>query len=290
ATGSGAIGESARRGRGLPAHIIPMERFHVAAIGLDTLLGAVAYGAHQVFILASLEERSEYADSINATMQLGETILHALGYAGRHFALLPAEDGAAMEAAVWQSPVAGGLAEAAPFNLSDDKRGNLQFIFDHLSRHAPQPQQEIALAPGAPYGAVRVDKEKCTLCMACVSACPSAALLDGRDAPALKFIERNCLQCNLCVQTCPEEALSLLPRLSLAAEARKEVQLHAAEPCHCLRCAKAFGTQQMVDAMLKRLASHSMFSGEAALRRLQMCPDCRVMDMMEKDPAMLVPR
>ncbi|HKO89480.1 MAG TPA: 4Fe-4S binding protein, partial [Burkholderiales bacterium] len=103
ATGSGAIGESARRGRGLPAHVIPLERFHVAAIGLDTLLGAVAYGAHQVFILASLEERSEYADSIHATMQLGETILHALGYAGRHFALLPAEDGAAMEAVVWQS-------------------------------------------------------------------------------------------------------------------------------------------------------------------------------------------
>ena len=36
----------------------------------------------------------------------------------------------------------------------------------------------------------------------------------------------------------------------------------------------------MVEAMLGRLASHSMFTGEGALRRLQMCADCRVVDMM----------
>jgi hypothetical protein len=37
----------------------------------------------------------------------------------------------------------------------------------------------------------------------------------------------------------------------------------------------------MVDAMLGRLAGHSMFSGGAALKRLQMCAECRVIDMME---------
>jgi hypothetical protein len=36
----------------------------------------------------------------------------------------------------------------------------------------------------------------------------------------------------------------------------------------------------MVDAMLGRLAGHSMFADAAALRRLQMCADCRVVDMM----------
>jgi hypothetical protein len=36
----------------------------------------------------------------------------------------------------------------------------------------------------------------------------------------------------------------------------------------------------MVDAMLGRLSGHSMFAGEGALRRLQMCADCRVLDMM----------
>jgi len=32
--------------------------------------------------------------------------------------------------------------------------------------------------------------------------------------------------------------------------------------------------------MLGRLAGHSMFTAEGALRRLQMCGDCRVVDMM----------
>ena len=37
----------------------------------------------------------------------------------------------------------------------------------------------------------------------------------------------------------------------------------------------------MVDNMLGKLGAHSMFSGPGALRRLQMCADCRVVDMME---------
>jgi hypothetical protein len=33
--------------------------------------------------------------------------------------------------------------------------------------------------------------------------------------------------------------------------------------------------------MLGKLGAHSMFSGEGALKRLQMCGDCRVVDMMQ---------
>ena len=42
----------------------------------------------------------------------------------------------------------------------------------------------------------------------------------------------------------------------------------------------------MIENMLGRLNTHSMFAGGAALKRLQMCADCRVVDMMEaKDSA-----
>ncbi len=70
-----------------------------------------------------------------------------------------------------------------------------------------------------------------------------------------------------------------MPRLSLAAQAKEPVVLNEAEPFNCVRCAKPFGTRQMVDNMLGRLAGHSMFAG--GMRRLQMCADCRVVDMME---------
>ena len=148
-------------------------------------------------------------------------------------------------------------------------------------KQAPKPQEEIELGAGAPYGQVLVDKQTCTLCMACVGACPESALVDGRDQPMLKFIERNCVQCGLCEKTCPENAITLAPRLLLATQAKQEVMLNEAEPYNCVRCGKPFGTRKMVDNMLGKLTGHSMFAGGGALKRLQMCADCRVVDMME---------
>jgi len=89
------------------------------------------------------------------------------------------------------------------------------------------------------------------------------------------------VQCGLCENTCPEDAITLVPRLLLTAKAKQEVVLNEAEPFNCVRCGKPFGTRQMVDNMLGKLASHSMFAGDGALKRLQMCADCRVVDMME---------
>ena len=105
--------------------------------------------------------------------------------------------------------------------------------------------------------------------------------MDGGDRPLLKFLERNCVQCGLCEATCPEDAIRLEPRLLLTPAVREARVLNETQPFHCVRCQKPFGTRQMVDAMMGRLAGHSMFAGGEALRRLQMCADCRVVDMME---------
>jgi len=172
------------------------------------------------------------------------------------------------------------VAEAATFLLSNDKRTAIEFAVEHLAKHAPTPCDEIALAAGAPYGEVVVDQKKCTLCMACAGACPESALMDGGDQPLLKFLERNCVQCGLCEKTCPEDAITLNPRLLLTPAVREPRVLNQTQPFHCILCAKPFGTTQMVATMLGRLAGHSMFSTPEAQRRLQMCADCRVVDMM----------
>src|SRR5213075_1976575 len=174
---------------------------------------------------------------------------------------------------------AATVTKAATFNLSPEKRTTLDFAIDHLAKHAPTPKELIALQAGAPFGAITVNKDACTLCKACIGACPEAALLDSPETPQLRFIERNCVQCGLCASTCPEDAIRLVPRLSLAAQAKEPVVLNEAEPFNCVRCAKPFGTRQMIDNMLGKLAGHSMFAG--GTRRLQMCADCRVVDLME---------
>ena len=158
----------------------------------------------------------------------------------------------------------------------------LEFVFEHLGEaRAGAAATRSRSPPARRIGRVDVNKETCTLCMACVGACPESALVDGRDTPMLKFIERNCVQCGLCVKPAPSRRPALAPRLLLTAEAKQEVVLNQAEPFNCVRCGKPFGTKQMIDSMLARLTGHSMFAAGGALRRLSMCADCRVIDMME---------
>jgi len=148
--------------------------------------------------------------------------------------------------------------------------------------HAPVRKDELPMPAGAPYGAVVVDKQKCTMCLACVGACPEGALLDAKDKPQLRFIERNCVQCRLCEKTCPEDAISLVPRLLLTSAATQPAVVNEDKVFACVRCGKPFANQRIIDNMLGKLATHSMFKDPAALRRLQMCQDCRVTDMFEK--------
>jgi len=277
-----AVGRHAvRGGKGVPARVIPHEVFHIASVGIDVMLGAIAYGASQVLVLTTGREPEGYATALAGEMRVAQTILDALGYSGRHVELLRAESAAELEAALWKLGPAATVSKPATFNLSAEKRTSLDFALGHLAKHAPTPQETIPLAAGSLFGGVAVNKKTCTLCMACVGACPESALVDGRDAPMLKFIERNCVQCGLCVNTCPESAVTLVPRLNLTDAARQEVVLNEAEPFNCVKCGKPFGTRQLIESMTAKLAGHSMWQGDAVLRRMMMCADCRVVDMMD---------
>jgi ferredoxin len=278
--GRDLLAAAASSGRGLPARALPLETWHVSAIGLDLLLPAIAFGANQVVVICAGSEDREYREALRAQMAIGEAILAGLGYGGTHFAVVEASDADRLEQVFAGFAVAQVPEAPATFLLGNDKRTAIEFAVEHLARLAPAKPDEIALPEGAPFGEVVVDKARCTMCLACVGACPESALMDGVDQPLLKFLERNCVQCGLCEATCPEDAITLSPRLLLTPQVREARMLNQTEPFHCVSCAKPFGTKQMIDTMLGRLAGHSMFAGEGALRRLQMCADCRVVDMM----------
>jgi ferredoxin len=275
------IARLGRRGRGLPAHVIPLEVQHIASLGLDLMLGSIALGAAQFAVLSGGSEPPGYLDASAREMGYGQEILRGLGFGDGHLRCIAVGDVAALEKAVWTKEQPRTLPPAT-FNLSNEKRVTLDFIFDHLLRHAPARKEEIPLSPDAPYGQVIVSQQKCTMCLACVGACPEGALLDAKDKPQLRFIERNCVQCGLCEKTCPEDAITLAPRLLLTADAIRPVVLNEDKIVACARCGKPFANQRMIENMLGRLATHSMFRDPAALRRLQMCQDCRVIDMFEK--------
>ena len=285
-SGRELLAQAAASGMGLPARALPLEAWHIAAVGLDLLLPAIAWGASQAIVLSAGGDDPQYMAALREQMRIGEAILAGLGRAGPHFALLEARDADSLAAALAALEPAPAAVAPAPFAISNDKRTSIEFAVEHLARLAPVPVAEIVLPEGAPWGEVRVDRDKCTMCMSCVGSCPESALMDGMDRPLLRFVERNCVQCGLCEATCPEDAIALSPRLLLGAAAREARLLNETQPFRCIRCDKPFGTRQMIEAMLGRLASHGMFSSPQALRRLQMCGDCRVIDMMSaKDEA-----
>jgi ferredoxin len=248
---------------------------------MDVWLGAIAYGASQVVLLAGTSEAAEYGAALERQMGYAQTVLRALGYEGEHLRLIEAEDAASLDREIRGLRPAATVATPASFNWGSEKRLTLEFAIEHLAKLAPVPRDEIALSRGAPWGRVEVSTEKCTLCLACVGACPARALLDTAEAPRLRFIERNCVQCGLCQNTCPEGAITLEPRLLLTAQAREPVTLAETEPGLCLRCGKPFGARKLIDHLVAKLGGHSMFVSQPELARLQMCADCRVIDMME---------
>ena len=274
-----------RRGKGLPARVIPVDVHHIASAGIDAWLGALAYGASEVAVLATGSEAPQYAEAIAREMGFAEAIAQGLGYQGTHLQLLRAADSAELEQAVWALQPALAVRTAAAFHWTADKRATIALAVEHLLVHAPTPQSIIPLASGAPFGAIEVDREACTMCLACVGACPEGALLDSpqADAPRLSFIETQCVQCGLCVATCPEDAVTLRPRLALGAEAKAPRLLNEAAMFNCVRCGKPLGTQKMIGNMLAKLSGHAMFAAPGTLDRLKMCADCRVVDLMEKE-------
>ena len=275
--GRACLDQLAAQGGGLPAHVLPIEVWHIASVGLDLMLGAIAYGACGVAVLATDQIAPDYEVALRREMNLGDLLLNELELPGRHFLYV---EQAVLDKVLPEAEHAATCKSPAKFHLGNDKRTTLEFAIEHFLSEATAVPVEIALPVGSAYGRIEVDKSACTLCLACVGACPESALMDGGEVPMLKFLERNCVQCGLCESTCPESAIRLQPRLLLTADRKQERILNEAEPFNCISCGKALGTRQMIDNLLGKLAGHSMFQGEGQLRRLQMCADCRVVDIM----------
>jgi len=277
--------------QGLPAHVIAVSLWHTASLGLDVWLTALAYGAAQVLVLHTAEEAPQYAEGLQAQMHQAQALLEGLGYAKSGqlpVQLLHATQATELDAELQRLTTGkqrlSSTVPAATFAVTAEKRSTLGLLIDHLLDHAPAlkanaaPQALALPKDGALLGSVDVNKDSCTLCMSCVSACPANALQDNQQAPQLRFVEKNCVQCGLCVSTCPEKALTLVPRLLLTPQ-RKEVRvLNETQPYGCVRCGKPFGTLKGIEAMIGKLAGHAMFQGPA-LERLKMCGDCRVIDI-----------
>jgi len=263
----------------MPERVLPVPVEEVASVGMDAWLCALAYGASAAVVATSDGTPAQSLEALQDQLVTAHALLAGMGFDEASVGLVnvdQAEAALAMLAALPAAPACTPAAFAAP----GDKRGRLRMALQHLYGQAPAPRRLVSLHEGAPFGEVKVDAQACTLCMSCVSSCPTHALQDGRGLPQLNFREWSCVQCGLCERTCPEGAISLSPRFLYDVEAREQPRLlHEEQPLCCVSCGKPFATRSMLEVMERKLAGHWMFQDEASRRRLQMCEDCRVRDL-----------
>ncbi len=277
--GNDLISAMARHGKGLPANVLPFAVNSTPQLGLDYLFSAAAYGAEQIIILLPPSKADDKA-ALDGEIALANTVLEQLGYGDERVIIFDEIDPDVVERRLRNLPEQMTMPKG-DFLPMGRKRSVMSLALHQLHGQAPSPVDVVELRAGAPFGRVDVNVDGCTLCLSCVGSCPTGALKDNEDKPQLSFTESACIQCGLCRNTCPESVISLTPQLSFLETARRANVVKEEYPYECVRCSKPFGTKATVNKMLGKLEGHAMFSNPAALDRLKMCDDCRVISMTE---------
>ncbi|MGF1754961.1 4Fe-4S binding protein [Vibrio makurazakiensis] len=261
----------------LPDNVIPVVVEELPSVGIDSWFAALTNGATQVLFAASRHMPETIQRVLNSEVGVAQDLLEQLGIEKECIDVLYLED----------------LREGLPTlqtksfelwigELEGNKRERLFTALDALVSNRIPVETLQPISTSAPYGSVSCESTDCTLCMACVAVCPTAAIHNDGTSPNIKFIEQDCVQCGLCAKACPENALTLEPRMNWDKSSRIEaVTLHEEAAAECLRCKKPFAPQSMISMLQEKLRSHSHFADEMSINRIAMCEDCRVVDIFE---------
>ncbi len=270
----------------LPQNVIPIEIEEIGAVGLDLWLACIAYGSSSISLLCTPSIPKTVVVDIETQISFCDALVQGAGHPPGRVQIIKTDSKAnlipLLKVEHEQMPI-----EPANFVLFGEKRADIRRSLDHLFA-LTSPHKKIATLPeGAPFGGIEVDTKTCTLCLACVSVCPASALEADGEMPKLSFIEWNCVQCGLCETACPESAISLKPRYVYNLERLRSRTLNEDVPMRCIGCGKPFATRSMLFNIQSKLKDHWMFQDPDAVKRLEMCEDCRVKDMFLKENSQL---
>ncbi|MFT5224662.1 MAG: ferredoxin [Polaribacter sp.] len=275
------------------SEMLPVRVEELASVGMDLCLSALVYGASQVILLVNPNAPKSALEVLERQLGWVKAMLVGLEINADRISLIDDLTDRITDninsLSMTELSIGSWQIEPAIYTMPDKKRNAIYQAIDHLYQQSTKQQEQIELPAGAPFGTATIDSKSCTLCLACVGACPGKALQDGsnREVPEVFFIESNCIQCNVCTLTCPEQAIEITPRIIFDREKRNRSRaLNQDTPFACIGCGKAFAPTSVIAKMTEKLKDHYMFRGPRALDRLKMCEDCRVVDIVQDDAAM----
>ena len=281
--GTALIDALARHGNGLPANVLPLAVNEVTQVGLEVIVAAFSYGTAGVRFLLRAKPRHDVT-GLSQTIAMAAAILSGLGFSARPVSTIETDDPDVLGETLRGIEPGATVQPASTFRTVGKRRDLLRFALSELHRAAPTPTDVIALPEGAPLGAISVNVDGCTLCLSCVSVCPTGALRDDPERPVLKFVEDACVQCGLCQSTCPEKVITLKPQIDFRAATARPLIIKEEEPALCIRCNKPFGVKSTIDKIAAKLeVRHWMFpANDKRIDAIRMCADCRVTTMSEQ--------
>ncbi|MCI7485479.1 MAG: 4Fe-4S dicluster domain-containing protein [Helicobacter sp.] len=118
--------------------------------------------------------------------------------------------------------------------------------------------------------------EDCTLCLSCVEACNTNALINNNSSFELLFKHALCTGCGYCVDTCAEKVISMQSNVLDARGASfAYVQKAKDDPFKCVECGKIFATSKSI-MKIKNLLFHAFEGDLLKQRSIECCADCKV--------------
>jgi ferredoxin len=270
--GADAISFLARYHDGLADDLIPFGLEHIDRIGHAEIMAGFGAGYAEVLILA--DNRADRL-AVSAEVELVQAMLKGTRNSPSRVRVIAAEELGET------GDNAGRVSE--PVLLVGGRRDITRVTAAAMADRIEAP---IALPAGAPYGAIEISSDKCTLCLACVSLCPTGALGDHPDRPEVQFTENACVQCGICESTCPETAITLKPQLDLSKDALSPRALHGEEPFECIKCGTPFGVASTINRIVEKLENQNwMYTKSDNVQLIRMCNDCRVKSQFHGDNA-----
>ena len=275
--GEEIIDALARFGEGLPANVLPLRVNEVTQLGPELLASVFAYGGSGVALLTRAKPRHDIT-ALRRAVETADRVVSALGFGTGIIQIIETDDPDQLRAMLDAAPAAS-QRKSPPASCRGARNAACWRRRFASFTSPPRAGRCRAAGAGRPFGTVNLNVDGCTLCHACVTACPTGALSDNPDRAMLRFTESLCVQCGLCESTCPEKVITIEPRLDFQAWNTPQRVLKEEEPFNCIACGKPFGTRSSIDRVLAKLGEkHWMFQGANAKRLdvIKMCADCRV--------------
>lgn len=132
------------------------------------------------------------------------------------------------------------------------------------------------------YTDLKIDAEKCTLCMSCVESCNANALISAKDNFTLLLNPSLCTACGYCIDTCAEKCIEMsLSGYRLNENFLTHRVLASDEPFRCVECGKIYATNKSIQKIKGIL--QPLFMGDSTkLKSIECCEKCKVKIMFEK--------